>query len=104
MYVNSTPVDVYIHAYIHTLYSICPNLGGKYPLATLSSAGKVTVSAVLLTNDTFSNQLLFDLTPITSQLRAGGVAQVTHCVKCFILRYTFSVPAKTLTPCVSMCL
>ena len=77
MYVNSTPVDVYIHAYIHTLYSICPNLGGKYPLATLSSAGK---------------------------LRAGGDAQVTHCVKCFILRYTFSVPAKTLTPCVSMCL
>ena len=35
------------------------------------------VSAVLLTNATFSNQLLFDLTPIKSQLKVGGVAQVT---------------------------
>ena len=92
-----------IHKYIiFHLPFFCANLGGKYPLATLSSAGKVTVSAVLLTNNTFSNQLLFDLTPITSQLRAGGVAQVTHCVIFFYFFYTFSVPTITLTLCLNV--
>ena len=83
VYLTSPLLTLYFSDAINVSHSATPaalskffflsKTGGKYPLATL---GSVAVSAVVLTNTTYSNQLLINLTPILSQLKAGGVAQV----------------------------